>query len=443
MAPKKEISMIKNFNSKIYQGKQRIYQPVAGAPNVLRLFVWCSDEYKTPEKGKCYEARRWEPHVDGMSVRRKKSFDRLEDARAWQRNLANYEDECSSVNESLKLKDNLIQYFWELVNLWRKSHFPTIQSGTQRQYEKLLKLHFSFLMNVPILQLTPSVVDAWIDRLKDENSNTMKSKTRKSFDHELTLLSTILKFCVEYDDEVKFRFPIKGRHRKAISLNRKMKARLKKISEQEYRLFLSGLAKDKYSSILVPLALTQYYEALRISEAAALHWEDVIFNHTSPRDSYIRVSKKVDWPRKKGESSFIAEGFKNSKASDGVKELPMFPRVHETLSELRRVNSKGLVFQINGKHLEYHTIKNAYDRAFKRAGLPHKATHIMRHGGCQLQYEKGGDLDVAKQLLGNTNMQSVLVYAQRSKGALTKLVKEDWEKNPSLVASGRKLEIVR
>jgi integrase len=433
--------MTKNFNPKVYQGKQRIYQPVAGAQNILRLFVWYSNEYRTPEKGKCYEARRWEPGANGESVRKKKSFDRLDEARAWQRGSESEKPEGSTpAVESVKLKGHLIQYFRELVELWKKSHFPTIQPGTQRQYEKLLKLHFSFLMNLPLLQITPSVVDGWIDRLKDENSNGMKSKTRKSFDHELTLLSTILHFCVEYDDEGKFRFPVKDRHRKAIYLNRKSKPRLKQISEQEYLQFLNGLAQDKYGMVMVPLAVVQFYEALRISEAAALHWEDVVFNSASPSDSSIRVSKKIEWPRKKGCPSFVAEGFKNSDANDGAKELPLFPKVYDVLNELPKEKPTGLIFQIDGRHLEYHTIKNAYDRAFKRAGLPHKATHIMRHGGCQLQYEKGGDLDVAKQLLGNTNMQSVLVYAQRSKTALTKVVKQDWENHPKVVATGRKDE---
>jgi hypothetical protein len=63
--------------------------------------------------------------------------------------------------------------------------------------------------------------------------------------------------------------------------------------------------------------------------------------------------------------------------------------------------------------------------------------------GCQRQCDKNGDFDVAKQILGKTNDQSVRTYAQRSTSALKEVNQQEWENAPPVVATGRKLEIVR
>jgi integrase len=75
-----------------------------------------------------------------------------------------------------------------------------------------------------------------------------------------------------------------------------------------------------------------------------------------------------------------------------------------------------------------NTRPNYYDKAFKRAGLDFSGTHIMRHGGTRLVYNQFSDLEVAKQLLGNSDMDSVLTYAVRDTGALNKVARLAWKK---------------
>lgn len=73
-------------------------------------------------------------------------------------------------------------------------------------------------------------------------------------------------------------------------------------------------------------------------------------------------------------------------------------------------------------------IQDAYDDAFARAGRPYKGAHVLRHGGTRCVYNAtGGDLGVAQQQLGNTDLESTLVYAQRDKRALRKLVRKEWD----------------
>jgi len=62
-----------------------------------------------------------------------------------------------------------------------------------------------------------------------------------------------------------------------------------------------------------------------------------------------------------------------------------------------------------------------------RAGLPYRGTHILRHGGCRHIYNATGDLAIAQQLLGNSTLDSTLVYAKRDKGALKKFISIGWD----------------
>lgn len=62
--------------------------------------------------------------------------------------------------------------------------------------------------------------------------------------------------------------------------------------------------------------------------------------------------------------------------------------------------------------------------AFKRAGLKYRATHGLRHGGCNFYYNMTGDLSVAKEVLGNSDMKTVQVYAERNPKAVKSLIKE-------------------
>ena len=80
----------------------------------------------------------------------------------------------------------------------------------------------------------------------------------------------------------------------------------------------------------------------------------------------------------------------------------------------------GLVFPNRvGDFFRYHTVYDRYNTAFKRAGLPYKATHVLRHGWTREVFDSAyGDYGIAEQLLGNTSRDSIETYAQRKKSAL-------------------------
>lgn len=331
--------------------------------------------------------------------------------------------------------------FKDVIEEWKRRSFPRIKLSTRISYENLLWLFFGSLKDCTIHEITPQRIDAWLDELKNPEDWVMQAKMRTTFKNELKLLATILNYYGDYHDEdTDFKFPIKDRHRKAVKLNR-TKARPKDLKEEEFVLFRETLRTlNGHGEMMAVLATVQYYQALRISEAAALHWEDVSLDPKSPSSSRIKVARLVVWPRKKELTSHVQNGFKNAGSNDGVKEQPMFPETFEALSKMQFEGAKGLIFQMEGSHLEYRAIQSAFDRAFNKANLPYRGTHVMRHGGCRRVYNEGGDLAVAQQLLGNSDLKSTLVYAKRSASALTEVAQKHWATKSNLIASDCKTD---
>ncbi len=106
----------------------------------------------------------------------------------------------------------------------------------------------------------------------------------------------------------------------------------------------------------------------------------------------------------------------------------MFPESFEALVPLYREGKKGLIFECEGEPIPYRVIQAQFDRAFKWAGLPYRGTHVMRHGGCRRIYNEQGDLSIAQQMLGNSDLKTTLVYAKRQASALTRVAEKHWEK---------------
>ncbi len=420
---------MKKLNFKAYQGKDRIYGAVAGASGIYRVYVWdeAKQEYRPPERGKGFFATRYERDEANRKKRRFCYCETLGDARAWQGRL---DPEPESDGEELFAKPGSQgPRFADVVAEWRQRKYPTYARGTRFQYDKLMRLAFGSLMDLPVRTITPRVVDEWLAKLKAGLGITWQSKTRKSFEKELVCLGVILRYYESYNDDAEFRFPIKKRHREDAQLRRVAKKPSKDLPPADFQRFLTELATGKHGATMVVLATVQYHQALRISEAAALHWEDVQLVWTSPNESRVRIVRHVEWGRSAGIAAEITPGFKNSGPLGGEKEQPLFPETFGALRSRYYIGAKGLVFHDGtGTVFSYQAIQRAYNRAFKRAGLPYSATHVMRHGGCRRVFNETKDIGVAAQILGNISLATVEVYAKRYKTALTELSQTHWEK---------------
>lgn len=411
--------MKKKFNPKIYAGRARIERSLAGSPNVTKIFSWNPEKvvYEPNESSKCYLARR-KRFLNGITQKEKKAFCSLNEAKQWQH-------EAQADREPVEKKAAATSpRFSYVLSEYRKNRMTQLKPSTQSAYNKLMNnKYFDFLKDYEIQLITPQVIDAWIRYLK-----TLTSKeSRTSFKKEFTLLKTVLNYYAEYQDD--YVLPLKSRHKKDIIVKASNGSKLKDLSEEQFLRFRDELVKCKLGKFLGALATVQFYQALRISEAAGLHREDIFFSPQAT-ESRIRVTKSVHYlENKKG---VIQQSFKNSKSNAGVKEQPLFPESYLALKRFTEAypDRQGALFlQENGLELlTYRQIQAAYDRAFKGAGLDYSGTHIMRHGGARLIYDRSkGDFGATKQILGNADVKSVQVYAHRSTSALNEFCNTVWE----------------
>jgi integrase len=436
-----EIYSLKKSNLRIYQGKDRIYPPVAGAPNVRKILVWDDEkkEYRPPIRGKMYYARRYEVDAFGKKKRKLEYFETLESARTWQ---AFGTEKAQDIQPASYSNSAIYEgpFFRDIIAEWKERKYPSLRVGTKVQYNQVIDHHFQMLMNYRINAITPKIIDAWLAERKCNLDLFPQSKKRTSFSGELGVLKIIFRYYAEYHDEDPvFRVPIKRRHLQDAKLSVYRPAKKKDLTEEEFYRFRSELEKLKHGPMLSSLSTVQYFEALRISEAAGLFWEDIRFNWSDPVESRIQVVRYVAYSQEKGVRPTISAGFKNSKSVGGVKELPMFYQTFQALKNLHFIGAKGPIFRTkDGGVFEYHVIRDAYNTAFRKAGLPYSATHVMRHGWTrEILDDTNGDFAVAGQLLGNTDRESINTYAKRNKSALTVVARRKWLESDNQREAGR------
>lgn len=440
MVSAKETAIMKKFNPKVYKGKDRLYSPVQGTVGIQRLWFWNDEEkeYRAPERGKIYEARRYDATFFGGKKRVTKYFETLDEARAWQAHLETIETLTSvaknvvaSATPETEKKDSG-PTFKTIVDEWKSRMYPTYGKGTCIDYDKIIRLNFDPLMPIAIRSITPKAVDEWIDWLRASITRSDQARRRQFFTHELRLLTGILNYYREYYDDRDFFFPVKKRHRSAVKLRREFKTAPKDLPVSEFMKFRDELLQGAFGVTMAAMATVQYFQALRISEAAALHFEDLLLDFHDPVNSRLRVVRHVVWIRKAGVDSYIEGGFKNAKANGGIKEQPIFPETYQAIQlmlQQRGNGTHGLLFMNDEKtFFTFRQIQNAYNRAFARANLPYSGTHVLRHGGTRNYFNKAnGDLAIAQQILGNTSLDSTLVYAKRNTNALNQLARKEWE----------------
>jgi integrase len=434
------------FNPKQYQDKNRVYVKVPRANLITRLYSWDAEkkEYRAPQSGKPYFARRYEIDSNGKRVLKGQYFEELDEARLWQQQpqvaqplqpTIQEPEPAPEIPEEIPApqpeKRPISPTLGEIYQEWKLRRFSALGAGTQRNYERYVRLHFQPLWHVPVCEITPRVVDEWLDGRKAALPQSLKANQRTAFKHELSVLRVLLKYFAEYYDDVSFRMPLKERHVEAARVRRRSDEKPKDLTEDEFWRFHAALLPQKYGRVYAAMATVQYFQALRVCEVAALRWEDVLLDHRDPRCYRLRISQHVEYPRVGGMKPVVVPGLKNDKGnpSDKTKELPVFPETFKALREFCAFGGRGLVFTSGlGQLFTYRQIQKAYDTAFINAKLSYRGTHVLRHGGTRRIYNETCDLAVAQQLLGNSDLDSTLVYAKRQKDALTRVASGHWDR---------------
>lgn len=360
---------------------------VPGLPQVYRL-VEVEENGKDRATGRFRVRKRIK--VGGKWTTRLQTFDRYDDARAFAK--------IRFVQSDVKGRSDLFEDVLSRFLLHKKLR-EQLAEGSLDGYRNRSR-HLRFFEGLTMSQISPKAVDAWLDLLLDPAYRASQHKTRVSYEHEYFLLSGVFTYYRNCEEEG-FKTPLLNRHREiACKRDRdKPMVDLRYLSAEEEISFLSALS----SELIRDFALFQLHTGTRVGEAAALEFRNLNFH----RDE-IQITQHLHWERKKGAKTGVLPGTKGGPS----RRIPLTDICKEML-KLRQRNGSSIVFgAANGSWLSYRAIQNAYDRAFKKLGLPHRGTHSLRHTFAVRFLEQTKDINALQALLGHADLKETLRYAK-------------------------------
>lgn len=277
---------------------------------------------------------------------------------------------------------------------------PRVGQSTYSLYKRKVDW-MSDILEIPILDLTAQRLDniliGWKKRIKYTG--------RRGFIHELKILRTCLNWYREYHDAT-YNHQILKRHF-TDSMIRMSNKSLKYLTKPECYYFLDALRKHSLA-IYFWLATFLLYTGLRVGEAAGLTW-DAIF----PKENKLIIKQIVWWDRAQSEGQF-----KPTSKTNKARIVIVAADVITLLNRWKQKSDDGfisdLVFRqpMSNKPLTYASIQNAFNRAFKLCGLPHRSCHILRHTFAVHHAEQTKDIRATQAALGHSDLKTTQHYAK-------------------------------
>lgn len=375
----------------------KIEKAVPKHPKIYRIFEVGDGGEKFPTT--IYRVRH-RIKVNNKWTTKVATFDNFEAAKTFCRQPPPTESEWNL--ENWTFTDVLEKFFSH------KEHEEKRAPGTIHGYRVRAK-HLKFFEEFQMRQITPKVVDAWVNLMLDPAYKNLQLSSRENYDHELVLLSVILRFYREFFDEA-YVLPILKRHRKRLCPSRKNSEEIRYLSEGQEDDFVAAL--EKWPTIR-DLALFQLHTGARVGEAAAMDFDAVEFHRQQ-----VHFRQHLHWERTKNGSIKVLKGTK----SGPDRTVPLTP---ECLGMLRRRHLAGgssLVFMDpkSESWLTYRSIQSVYDRAFKLLGLPHRGSHTLRHTFAVRFLEQTKDIHALQKALGHTDLTTTMIYAKYTNDSVRK-----------------------
>lgn len=338
------------------------------------------------------------------------SFSKISDAVHWRRNfhplLTNSEISKSSSVEDIITKSsykvqtrmNGVDQRFTLAQVWelyQKQYFPILEQQTIDDRLKFAKYFFPDLMSLKMVEITPELIDALIDK-KVREAKKISNPRRKNFDNDLKCLKALLNWYRENYDGM-FVVPILKRHYIAGIVKNVPKRNVKKMTLEQVQLFLESFDSDFWRDF----AEFHFFMAGRSQEVGGLQWESIDFKKGKMLVSDVAIwaeSKRfvrLKETPKNGEERVV---YLNNRMTQILKRRK--EQKSNILCEFKRESTGerlNFVFEIDGQPVTYRAIQYNYNKALKKAGLfsQFKSTHILRKAMANIVRQEMG-LDAAQ-----------------------------------------------
>lgn len=395
------------------------------ARGVYKVEIWNNDNqsWAKPLRGKPYLIRQGGNQTEKYFQTVQEALRALNDVELTtenQQHSAQFGAPAEAANESMT--------FLEACNLRIKLQWSGNSVSTNDRYNEIINRDLKWLHQIKLSDFSSSTIDNWLDTVKKSPQHT--SKKRLSFKHELDFIRGLFNLLVEEDLWAQNN-PVKKRHYKNCVVKNRP-SQNKDLTWEECQQVLPFLKLGSYATFAEIMLIIQFWHALRMSELAALKFEDIFLDFEHPENSMIKIGRKAVYRRGLGSAPEVGTSVqlknKNSRILvDGKKVHRLFPVVFDALKDYWSPEKNGLLFHDEaGNVLKYKVVYNIYTTAFKKAGFAYSGTHILRHGGTREILNMTGDLTISQQHLGNSSLKTTMVYAQRDRSAFDNVVKSLW-----------------
>ncbi|MGK5083979.1 site-specific integrase [Bdellovibrionota bacterium FG-1] len=390
------------FNPKIYRGKALVYITVRGNPGIATIWDWNQEKRKYLQRS---EGLRYYGYKKVGGKQESKCFERFDDAKAWRNSSFVFNDNQS--HTGMNFADARRKYFERAKGRLEVTTYETYESCTK---------HLGFFDRVQVAEITPKVIDAWLDAIKKPDYLALQHKSRMTYHAELSLLRQILVHYSEYEDD-SYQLPLKkrhledaivdhGRYRQSLDRNRHHF-----IPRKDFEAFLDEMARraqgDPSRRVFYIVAEFQLGGGPRIGEACAIRFEDILDWDTGA----VSISRSVQWSRKKGRATQISPLTKTGESRVVFLSSRALGVLRKWAAGCGR--SKGLVFSPDGLNpIPYRSVQYHYQAAFRKLGMSWKSTHILRHSYSTDFLERTGNKAALQGQLGHRTSRQTDHYAK-------------------------------
>lgn len=303
--------------------------------------------------------------------------------------------------------------FEEVAKEWLYQYKKAnVKESTFEQLEVIVRLHIlPYFGNKKIIRMKRPEIKKWIQEFskikKDDGDEKYSFGSRLKY---LSVLKSILHYAV-HELEVLEKNPA-DRLNVPVQDNVAINNELKYYSLDELNTLLDYMKTYKHQRFQeYQLYYTLIYflsqTGLRISEALALQWTDLVeYKLTVERQTRRNDNNEIQFTTLKNTSSYRTIGLNE----ELLRELKRFKiKQNEMIigSKNFRKNDNGIIFQnYLGNYLTPSIIRDSIRSYCKKAGVGYKGTHGFRHTHAVLLLESGASIKFVSQRLGHKTIKT-------------------------------------
>ncbi|MCZ0931716.1 MAG: site-specific integrase [Oligoflexia bacterium] len=351
--------------------------------------------YQTKKQQKPVTFYQAEVFIKGVRIA-VKNFSTKREAILWhEEQRYKFSSSPTSLKDRMRFKDCVDEFCKDVKTRIKKSTF--------QKYEcQLTYLYSSPLANVKMSELKGVKIVEWLNWLKKHP--TAKNKGRKSFIHELKLLSNVLNWYRNFLNE-DFNVPITKKHKQMCVFKQNKPRRPDYyIQPKDTEAWVKWLKEHRSNPVYWRLAVFMLSTGVRVSEACGLKWEEI-----NLEENIARIIRRVRWDH------FTRwPEIEDVTKTDQSSRLIMFPeKLKNVLREMKEEDKSDFVFtDSKGELLKYNAVQSAFNAGFTALNLPWRSTHICRHTFATVALMTTKNLSAVQASLGHTEIRMTQKYAK-------------------------------